>query len=198
MTSKRIASSVWSGACFVVLFLGTANSHALDTFTSLASYNAAVGSHNVIDFTGLADGTIVTNQFIGLGVTFTDGNDTVFSASVFQVDGKGIDDNGSTTITFLSPINHFGVEFPGAVTIEMYSGATLVSSTPFGGIGVGFFGGVLDRGQSIDRVVLFDHFVEPGIYDNLHFGFVIIPEPATASLALLSMGGLMMRRRRMA
>jgi len=34
--------------------------------------------------------------------------------------------------------------------------------------------------------------------DNIQFALLPIPEPATASLALLGLGGLMLRRRRMA
>jgi len=195
----RLSKSAGVRAFIAGAILACASSSAgAITFNNLANYNAAVGIHNIIDFTGLADGTIVTNQFAGLGATFTDGNDTVFSSTGFVADGKGIFDNGSATIEFSSFMNHFGVEFPGAVQIDLFNGAMLVSSNQFGSSGEGFFGGLLENAAVFDRVVLSDFVDLRGFYDNLHFGRVPVPEPGTLALLALGLAGLGFARRRKA
>jgi hypothetical protein len=49
------------------LSLFAAPGEASTIFSGLSTYNSAVGAHSVITFQGLADGTVVTNQFTGLG-----------------------------------------------------------------------------------------------------------------------------------
>lgn len=184
MSLKLLKSSMFGAAMALGVMCATAPAHAA-TFTSLTDYSTAVGAHSIITFQGLAEGTTVTNQFSGLGASFE--GDTVDLDSGYVTDGIGIVDGGSTTITFSSLMNHFGVEFPGAVTIQLFLNGGILSSTAFGGAGAGFFGGVLEAG-GFDKVVLFDHFLSPGFYDNIHFGSTVAPVPIPAALPLFAAG----------
>jgi hypothetical protein len=193
-------------ACFLAAF----NAHAvLVQFTDKATYQAAVGPHQTITFVGLADGTVLGSQYSGQGVTFTDGDDTALTDPVFGDDIFVTDDAGAfgsffngMTLKFSTPINHIGVDFPGALKIQLYSGATLVgTSQDFGGSGEGFFGGVLDHGITFDTVVLTDWLDDAVFVDNLYFGLAAVPEPSTylagALLALVfGLHGVRSLRRR--
>lgn len=181
--------------------LGTmagARAAIISEFTSVGDYTAAVGPHTVIDFTGLTSGNVVTNQFAGLGATFTDGDDTALSSTSFVVDGFGLEGNGDIVVTFSSPVDHIGAEFPGALQIELFSGLTPIDvSSEFAGSGSGFFGGVLST--AFDRAVLRDFVDEAVFIDNLHFGTVdggAVPEPATLGLFAFGLLGFAYARRR--
>ncbi len=95
-------------------------------------------------------------------------------------------------------INAIGAEFPGAMTIDLYDGDTLVgTSADFAGSGTGFFGGV--SGISFNKAVLRD-WVDDTVYiDNLHFGTsgATIPAPGAVLLGTLGAGlvGWLRRRR---
>ena len=162
-------------------------------FTDRPSWEAAVGAFTTIDFTDFPHGTIITTQYSGLGATFTDGNDTIFVyPDAFPIDGVGLDAQGSITISFSTPMSYIGVDFPGSLHIDLFSGGSpIYSSSNFGGIGAGFFAGLVTQ-STFDEVLLTDWFDGLAAIDNLSFG--IIPAPGT--LALLGLAGLMSTRRR--
>ena len=81
----------------------------ISEFNSLSDFNAAVGTYNVIDFQGFSTGTTITDQYLGSGVNFTDGTDTVLSNSAFVTDGWGLAGNGDIHITFSSQMDSIGV-----------------------------------------------------------------------------------------
>ena len=183
--------SVISVALF---FCVTTSFGALTNHTNLVSYNAAVGPHTVIDFTDLAPGTTLSNQYAGLAVTFTDGDDQILSSIYFVVDGIGVAGNGRIHLTFSSYMDHIGAEFPGALVIDLYDGTTLIgTSDNFAGSGTGFFGGVSD--VSFNKVVLRDWFDDTVFTDNLHFGRVI-PAPGAILLGSIGLGVVSWLRRR--
>jgi hypothetical protein len=185
---------VWVG----LVICGAVPARALESYTDLTAYNAAVGPHTVIDFTGLAAGTIPSDQYAGLGVVFTDGDDRVRSESAFVTDEKGVDGFGQIHLTFTSPVNTIGAEFPGGLTIDLYNGETLVgTSGDLGGAGAGFFGGV--SGIAFDRAVLRDPVDDRVFIDNLHFGVNggVIPAPGAVVLGIVgaALTGWLRRRR---
>lgn len=166
-------------------------------FTNQATWAAAAGGVSAITFVGLADGVVVTNQFSGVGVAFTDGNDTVLSSVNFVTDTKGIDAKGSTTLQFGSTQSVIGFDFPGALHLDLFLGAALVySSSNFAGSGAGFFAGI--TGAAFDRVVVTDWVDQLAFIDNIYIGRAPIPEPETYALMLGGLGlvGWMARRRR--
>lgn len=125
-------------------------------YTSRAAFDAAVGGQQCADFTAYANGTQITNQYAAIGMTFTQGNDTVFVSSAFVTDNVGVNCNGDMEITFSSPQSAIGCDFPGALKIEIYNGATLIwSSTNFAGSGSGFFAGLVST-TSFNRAVISD------------------------------------------
>ena len=160
-------------------------------FTDKDEWIAAVGDFTTIDFTGFAQGTFITDQYADLGILFTDGNDTFFFTPSFINDSWGVDGNGNISVVFDTPQAWIGVDFPGFLTIELFSAGNLIHTAEFGFGGVGNFGGLVSS-QLFDAAVLVEGI--PGFeaeIDDLHFG---VPAPAT--LALLALATLFSTRRR--
>ncbi|MDA1259624.1 MAG: hypothetical protein O3A20_03280 [Planctomycetota bacterium] len=136
-------------------------------YTSHAAWDTAVGASQCADFTGYPSGTVITNQYAALGMTFTQANDSVLFSGAFVTDGVGVACNGDMEITFSSPQHAIGCDFPGALLITIYSGNSLVyTSSQFAGSGSGFFAGLTST-VSFDRVVIDDWFDGAAYVDNV-------------------------------
>jgi hypothetical protein len=147
---------------------------------------AAIGeAPTTIDFSGLPVGTNLTDQYGGLGVSFTDGSDTVEeNALYYPIDGRGVNAHGSTTLVFDSPKTAVGANYFGGLRCDFYDGPVLLgSSVEFGGSGVNGFGGVIVS-KRFDRVVLHDWRDGHANFDDMQF----IPEPG--AILILAIGGL--------
>ena len=160
-------------------------------FTDKEEWIAAVGRFTTIGFTGFPDGTFITDQYADLGILFTDGNDSIFpNENAFPNDGVGLDGNGDISVSFDTPQAWIGVDFPGLLTIELYSeGRLFFTSNTYGG-GVGNFLGLVSS-ELFDAAVLVDPFGISVFMDDLHFGV-----PAPGALWLLGLSALWARRRR--
>jgi len=162
-------------------------------YSTLSSFNAAVGPHTIIPFTTLPDAATITTEYSGLGVTFVDGNDLQWYSSVFVTDNAGVDGDGQIELTFSTPVYAIGAEFPGAMAIDLYNGATLIgTSANFGGSGTGFFGGVTFT--PFNRAILRDWGDNFVFIDNLHFA-PVVPEPGALALLGCSLLCWAVRRR---
>ncbi len=140
-----------------------------------------VGPVTTVDFTGFAPGTFITDQYADLGILFTDGNDSIHFTPSFPNDGVGLDGNGNISLVFDTPQAWIGVDFPGLLTIELYSeGRLFFTSNTYGG-GVGNFLGLVSS-ELFDAAVLIDPGGEAEI-DDLHFG---VPTPGALWLLGLS------------
>ncbi len=159
-------------------------------FTDKEEWIAAVGRFTTIDFTGFPDGTFITDQYADLGILFTDGNDNIFlNDGAFPNDGAGLDGNGDISVAFDTPQAWIGVDFPGFLTIELYTEGRLFFTSNLWGGGVGNFLGLISS-ELFDAAVLIDPLDQAAI-DDLHFGV-----PAPSALWLLAVAALLPRRRR--
>jgi hypothetical protein len=163
-------------------------------FTNKSLWQTAAGSYTTIHFTELPNGTLVTNQYANLGVTFTDGSDYILvQPTTFLNDGAGL--NGafdSVSLAFASPMQSIAIDFPGSAEIDLYSqGQLIYASTDFGGSGLGHFAGLISD-LSFDAARIFDP--EGGVFiDDLHFG---PPIPGPGALPVIATGLLAMSRRK--
>ena len=161
-------------------------------FTDRAEWEAAAGQFSSIDFTGFPKFTIITDQYQGLGVTFSDGTDAIRFSNAFPNDNWGLDGNDDIHLSFERPQAWIGVDFPGFLRIFLFSADELihVSSVFAEPGGVGGFGGLLSS-EPFDSAILTDPGDDAVFIDDLHFG---VPSPA--GLMLFALVGIWPRRRR--
>jgi PEP-CTERM motif len=97
-------------------------------------------------------------------------------------------------LQFTKPVRSLGIDFPGILRVELFSGDTsLGSSDHFGSSGPGHFGGVVSD-LSFDRAVISRDWLDEAVYiDNLYVAPV--PEPSTWALLALSSGLVWFLRR---
>lgn len=174
----------------VCLAISCANGRAaVSNYTSLATFESVVGPQPLIRFTEVPLGTAPTDEYASFGVQFVFDahNETAFDPRAYLTDDIGLEGGREGQLTFIRfvfdhPVHSLGVDFPGALHIVLFSGATLVgASTNFGGVGPGHFAGVVSD-VPFDRVVLTD-WADGDVYiDNLH-----VPEPVPR-LTMRSLG----------
>ena len=162
----------------------------VEEFTNKDEWIAAVGPFTTIDFTGFPQGTFITDQYADLGILFTDGNDSIAFAGSFINDGVGLDGNGNTSLIFDTPQAWIGVDFPGFLSIELYSEGRLFFTSNLWGGGVGNFLGLISS-ELFDAALLIDPLGRDAEIDDLHFGV-----PAPGALWLIAVAALLPRRRR--
>jgi hypothetical protein len=164
-------------------------------FTSRAAWEAAVGgSFTTIGFTEYADGTIITDQYDSLGITFTDSNDSiVYAPPSFLNDSIGLGGGSIITLSFANVQYWVAVDYPGALDFELYRRGELVyASGPFGLSGAGHYAGIVSS-VPFDTVILDDWFDEYVFIDDLHFG---VPGPTALGAMLVGAGLVRTQRRR--
>ncbi len=166
---------------------------AVSSYTDFEAFRSVVGPESTIGFTEVPLGTTVGDEYAPFGLRFTDGNDeTEFNPQSYLTDNVGLaggPEGRSTFITlqFANPVRSLGVDFPGALRIELFSGTTsLGASENFGSTGADFFGGVVSD-TPFDRVVLSDWFAGDVYIDNLH----VAPVPEPTTWALLAFGAVL-------
>ncbi len=184
----RKTTGLMVAAALLVCSEGTGALGGVWEFTDSLEWQAAVGPFTTIDFTGLPNGTFVTDQYAELGILFTDGNDFIHMSGSHVNDGWGLGGNEAIHLSFDTPQAWIAVDFPGGLKIELFKdGALIYTSGNFGLGGTGNFGGLLSS-QPFDGVVLTDWIVGDVFIDDLHFG---VPAPPT--LALLALASLFSR-----
>ncbi|MCI0365761.1 MAG: hypothetical protein L0219_18030 [Phycisphaerales bacterium] len=189
-------TSLHIAAVFGTISFGSPTSAQVAEFTNRSEWFAAIGGleqSQTISFLEYPQGTLLSDQYANLGVTFPDGNDFILNSSAYVIDGAGATSLlGPITLEFDQPRTSIGVHFPGALVIKLYSGDELVyTSTTFGSSGAGFFGGIVST-QPFDSALLSDPSGDVSV-DTIHFG---LPVPAPGGLAFLSIAALLARRSR--
>jgi hypothetical protein len=185
----------------VTALLAVDSHGALVQYTNKAAWQAAAGTSTYIGFTEHPVSTIITDQYASLGVTFTDGDDAIFTSDpgLLPIDGRGLRGHWGQfgfykpiTVQFDAPRYAVAADFVGGSIIKLYMGNQLVGqSGDFVPAWTGPFGGVTST-VAFDRVVL-DNGATIGI-DSLYFG-AAVPGPGGA-LLLLAAGGASARSRR--
>jgi len=179
-------------ACIVALSAASGESRAeIIEFTDKAEWEAAAGAFTTIDFTGFDSGTIITTQYIDLGIVFADGDDTIHPGDYF-LDGWGLAGHEATDALFTTAMNVLAADFPGSLIIELYAGGELLYSNGFGGPGDVHFAGIVST-DPFDQVVLHRENYDFVFIDDLHFGPPIPGAPVVVPLVLAA---VTKRRRR--
>jgi hypothetical protein len=146
-------------------------------FTDKAEWEAAAGPFTTIDFTGFDSMTIITTQYLDLGVEFAGGDDLILPHAGFVNDGWGLAGHESIDMVFTAPMNAVAADFPGGLMIELYwQGDLLYTSSDFGGGGAGWFAGVVST-EPFDSAVFRDWHETSVFTDDLYFGPAIPGAP---------------------
>lgn len=185
------------GALIATVFAASVANGAVINYTDYSAWSAAAGAHTTLNFVGLASGTPVTNQYSGLGATFS-GAESLQTGS-FVNDGYGIfaPQGDPIVLNLTTPSTAIATHYPGAVMFKLYMDANLIGvSDNFGGSGTGFFGGIVSD-AAFNKVEFFDWYINPGYYDDIHYnaGESAVPGPAAAIPFVLGMLALKRRRR---
>lgn len=184
--------------CWVVVAVFLVSSSAtadVVAFTNREVWQVAVGgNYSTIDFTGYPDGTVIDNEYVDQGLTFTSLTFTFASAAAVN-DDWGLFGPAGVRFTFDSPRNWVAVDYPGGVKFQLFNdGELLYTSEFFQPGGLGNFAGLVSD-MSFDEVYIFrpPPFVNEVFIDDLHWGPAI---PAPGAVALCCVIGLSARRRR--
>lgn len=169
--------SMASVACLAVLCSTEPTRATVVSYVDQKTFETATGPSFLLDFADLEDGAPVSSQYAASGILFSDGNDTALTDSAFLTDQRGLWGHGSVSLQFSSPLRALGVEFAGALQIDLFNGSLLVgTSQPFAGFGDGLFAG-LTSSEPFDRAVLIDWYDGKVFIDNLRVANTPAPVP---------------------
>ena len=182
---------------------GLARAGVIPFINDYEGFLEAAGDVQVIDFETLPDGSAsyhrapITPEFSYTeeGVTFSSPFPELLILDIgdfgLAAANPQTSERNWIIAEFLTPATALGIFFPGGTTLSVFDAEeSLLGSATFGGSGSGFFIGVIsdvpiasaigDRGSDAD------------VWHSVHF--TPVPEPVT--LALLSVGGVTLLRRR--
>ncbi len=144
----------------------------VEFFQDRDGWMSAGGAFTSVDFTGLDEFTILSDQYENLGLLFPDHNDSIVRRSSYSdgygVYGGGFGEDGITTV-FSQPKFWIAVDYPGRIVFRLFRKGELVyeSSNHHSGGEIAFFGLVSD--EPFDTAFIFDPTFDTFI-DNLFFG----------------------------
>jgi hypothetical protein len=159
-----------------------------------AAWQTAVGPYHVIDFTGFAKWTPITDQYAGQGITFT--NPVWIHHAGFYSDGEGLLGTDGVRFELDTPHHAVGVDFVGVVAFALYYKGGFVGGFEYVSSQFGPFTGIVSD-IPFDEVYLYKPnppFENTNIaIDTLYWG---MPIPAPGAIGLLAIGALTFRSRR--
>jgi len=173
-----ISTVVIVGLCSAVL-----RADVTEFDEDFAGWHNAAGDFTFIGFIEYPQGTILTDQYADLGITFPEANATVVESEFLFEDGHALGVDGPSGfddiwVEFDEPITAIGVDFLGGIQFELFTNGKsitgLVSDKPF------------------DKARIFDP--EGGTFiDNLYFA---PPIPGPGVLGGFAIAALCFHRRR--
>ncbi len=174
-----------AAAAVTVALLGSPAPGGVVEFDDKEAWTGTVGAFVTLDFAGFPTGTHITDQYAGLGVLFTDGNNAIdpYDPVVYPNDGAGLFSIPSISVQFTTPQSWIAVEYPGPIEICLFRRGELIFAT-YGNdpVPYGNFAGLVST-QFFDAAVISrspDHAAFlPIQIDDLHFG---VPAPAVSWL----------------
>lgn len=190
-----------------VLMLPSLAQAGLTTHTTEAAWQSAVSSPTLIDFDGLADGTVLSTQYAGLSFSAFHSGNPLAAAYVGSYSGANVLSMGSPPLTgggggvaidFAAPLSgvafwYLDSEFAGNL-VTVYGAANTVLGIyelayprPFEWLFVGFVSSTND----ITRIAVSIDGADAVSLDNLLVTSAV-PEPSAAAMLLL--GGLFVLR----
>ena len=167
---------------------------AVSSYTDFATYQSLVGPQAVIGFTEVPLYTTLSDEYSTLGVRFVDGDDRPqFDPGAYLKDNFGLEGGPNENrpapivLQFAGPLHSLGLDFPGVLRVELFSGSTsLGSSDHFGTSGPGHFGGVVSD-TPFDRAIISRDWLKQAVYiDNLYV--TPVPEPSMWALLVVGSG----------
>jgi len=184
-------------AAFLIASVTNVSAANVQEFLDFDEWQNAAGDFTFIGFTEYPQGTILTDQYADLGVTFPEANATIIENNSFE-DGHGIFRDtpsgfDNIWVEFDQPISGIGVDFVGGIQFELFNeGQSIYLSNDFFAFhGANEFTAVISD-QPFDKARIFD----PGgvtAIDNLYFG---PPIPAPGVLGGFAIAALCFHRRR--
>lgn len=156
-------------------------------------WEGAAGPTITGDFTDIANGTPIQEQYSEFGASFA--ADTVAVSSGVFLDLFGAKCfNDYTTVQFSPPNHAIAFEFPHELYFRLYSGTTYLGSGGNVGGGLGMFHGVTSI-VAFDRVQILNSQGFYSLIDNISWG--IIPSPAGVTLltGTIALAAIPRRRR---
>ncbi len=153
----------------VIALLGVAG-HARGGFveyTSKSEWVAAVGAFATIHFNEVPKFTFLTDEYAGLGVLFTDGDDQIDFGQSFIEDDWGLDGNGDINLSLEAPRLWLAVDHPSILGLRLYRDGALIYDGPLHLRGLGSFTGVVGT-EPFDAVRIFGPKGSEVEIDDLH------------------------------
>src|SRR5882672_9371158 len=102
---------------------------AVSSLTDFATFQSLVGPQAVIGFTEVPLYTTLSDEYSSLGVRFVDGDDrTQFDPGDYVTDNFGLEGGPNESrlapivLHFAKPVRSLGIDFPGTLRIELFSG----------------------------------------------------------------------------
>jgi len=182
-------------SAFLVTLITHVCAADVQEFFDFEQWENAAGDFTFIGFTEYPQGTILTDQYADLGVTFPEANAVVVESDFSFEDGHGIfrdTPSGFDNIwmEFEKPMTGIAVDFPGGIQIELFSEGQSIALSSNVDPDSNFFG--LLSNETFDKARIFDPGGETFI-DNLYFA---PPIPAPGVLGGFAIAALCFHRRR--
>jgi len=153
-----------------------------DDFTE---WKSLVPTFTTLGFVGLTPGTFLNDQYLDLGVDFTDGSLIQTGPVIYPQDGIGVFGGCIIDMLLSTPAYAIATHHPGTMRYFLYSGDSLLYVSPLDGdSGYNNFRGIVSS-LPFDRVMFLGDTLGPPQCDDIavdNIYFASVPAPGAAAL----------------